>query len=164
MFGLISRQKEWDKSKPVNFFFFNVFNSLLTQCTRSIRRHRERGKTKKNNKKNWFLYFIVFQKPKILQNKSCIYINVWTLPDKEISYSKLLFWLCLLLSKLFVTPRITRRSKSYRCLLIGQSPNSLTTVARAARYKPKKEQAHLFGIQVSYVLSGQFWLLNRNPN
>lgn len=121
-------------------FLKNVFNSLLTQCTTSIRRHLGFWgfflKQNKNFFKIWFPYSIVFQSPKILQVLpmfSCL-----TLLDKEISYSKLLFCLCLVLNRndLWLT-KIPWRLKYCRCLLIRHNPNPFKT-SKSCTVQPQK--------------------------
>lgn len=126
--------------KTSELFFFNVFNSLLTQCTRSIRRHLGEKKSKKENFLRIDFHLQLFFKTQNITDKYCICFHaqfIWI--KKSVIWS--CFFDCLILSKTICdSPQVAWGSKSCRCLLIRHSPNSLTAVARAAQYKPKKSK------------------------
>lgn len=128
--------------KTSELFFLIVFNSLLTQYTRSVRRHLGNKKSKKQNLKNWFPYSIIF---KTLNYDKVSYVCfMLSSPEWRVCH-------CLVLKQnyLWFIPKAWG-FKSYRCLLIRHKPDPITTVARAAQYKPLKGK------------SSQCWLLNIN--
>lgn len=153
MFGLISRQKEWDESKPVNFFFFNVFNSLLTHYTRSIRRHLGIGGGGVPKNKSFDFYIWFFLKT-IKYYKICpayaFLLNSFGQRNQLVSVA---FWLQHSKQNYLWLTQNSLRSESYRssrCLLIRHSPNSLKTVARAAQYSNNNKLMYLVFMPHSY--------------